>query len=168
LPFPFKWVNRSLIIILLLGVFLIITIGVERHPASSSLYLNIYLFDGNAEILLYSQPVYEEQKIILSYIHSSDLTPIKQIFMVNKNESLDLHAEKYRWYGAGLEFGSGYNLSYEEGWVIITGYDRSFTTLPIRVAATVNQTLSVGSENIILSDLAPSGSTMLLKVETLQ
>ncbi len=167
MSFPFKWVSRSIIIFLLLGVFLIIPFGVERHPASS-LYLNIYLFDGSDEMLLYSQPVYDEQEIILSYIHSSDLTPVKQIFMVNKNELLDLHAEKYRWYGAGLEFGSGYNLSYEEGWVIITGYDRSFTTLPIRVAATVNQTLAVGSENIILSDLAPSGSTMLLKVETLQ
>jgi hypothetical protein len=167
LSFPFKWVSRSIIIFLLLGAFLIIPFGVERHPASS-LYLNIYLFNGNDEMLIYSQPVYDKKEIILSYIHSSDLTPVKQIFLVNKNESLDLHAEKYRWYGAGLEFGSGYNLSYEEGWVIITGYDRSFTTLPIRVAATVNQTLSVGSENIILSDLAPSGSTMLLKVETLQ
>ncbi len=164
MSFPLKWVSRSVIIIIVLGAFLILHARVERHP-NSSLYLNIYLFNHNSEKLLYTQTVQDEQEVILSYIHSSDLTPVKQVFRVNKNESLDLLEERYRWYGAGLEYGSGYEVNYEDGWIVITGYDRSFAVLPIRVAATVNQTLKIGPDLIVLSELASPGSSLFLKVE---
>lgn len=167
MSFPLKWVSRSIIVIFVLGAFLVMLFDVERHP-DSQLCLNIYLFKDNKETLLYSKPVQDEQEIILSYIHSSDLTPVKQVFLISKNESLDLREEKYRWYGAGLEFGSDHDIRYDEGWVIVSGYDRSFKSLPIRVATTVEQTLMAGAETILLSDLAPAGSTVLLKVEIYQ
>lgn len=164
MSFPLKWVSRSIIIIIVLGAFLILHARVERHPISS-LYFNIYLFNDNNEKLLYTRTVQDDEKVILSYIHSSDLTPVKQVFRVNENESLELLEERYRWYGAGLEYGSAYDVIHEDGWVVITGYDRSFEVLPIRVAATVNQTIKIGPDLIVLSELASPGSSLFIKVE---
>ncbi len=106
------------------------------------------------------------EEVVLSYTHSSDGTPVEQFFKVSENESLKLQKERYRWYGAGLEFGSGYQVSVDDdGWVCITGYDRTFETLPIRVATTVAQVLTVSDTEIILWDLAQPAARLFIKVE---
>jgi hypothetical protein len=164
LPVPHKWVSQSIALFIILGVFLLLLIGAVRHPFSS-LYLNIYHAEKFTETLLYSQKVTDGELIFLSYIHSSDGTPVEQIFTVSESGTLDLLEEKYLWYGAGLEFSSEQNIAYKDGWACITGYDRAFDILPIRVASTVSQTLTIGSNEIYLADLAPAGSRLLLKVE---
>jgi len=164
LPLPRKWVSQSLVLLFFLGAFLILLTGVGRHPYSS-LFLNIYLAETHNEILLHAQKVELDQIIILAYTHSSDGTPVQQIFRVSNSKTLDLLEERYRWYGAGLEFGSGYDISYKDGWVFVTGYDRSFNPLPVRIASTVSQVLIINSVEIHLSDLAPAGSRLLIKLE---
>lgn len=164
MPLPGKWVRQSIVLILLLGAFLILLTGVGRHPYSS-LSLNIYHDINQKETLVHSQIVEADQIITLIYTHSSDGTPVQQIFTVSDSKALDLLEERYRWYGAGLEFGSGFDISYKDGWVYVTGYDRSFNPLPIRVALTVSQVLVINSVEIHLSDLAPAGSRLLIKLE---
>lgn len=164
MPLPRKWVSQSLFFMFFLGAFLILLTGVGRHPYSS-LFLNIYLDETHKETLLHAQKVEIDQIIILAYTHSSDGTPVQQIFRVSDSKTLDLLEERYRWYGAGLEFGSGYDISYKDGWVFVTGYDRSFKSLPIRVASTISQILIIDSAEIRLSDLAPAGSRLLVKIE---
>lgn len=158
-------VSQSIIIcILFLGAFLLYLKGVERHPLLSPA-LKFYHADGFKETLLHSEPVEVNELVVLSYTHSSDGTPVRQFFIVSDDFELQLYEERYCWYGAGLEFGSGYNISYVNGWVSVTGYDRTFHSLPIRVASTVSQYINIGSTEIKLSDLAPPGSSILIKIE---
>ena len=166
---PGKWFNKlgiSLLVVFM-GAFLILLLWVGRH---SCLYLslNIYQVDGPSQSLLSASPVVKGEEVILRYIHSSDGTPVEQVFQISVEKTLDLLEERYRWYGAGLEFSSDYTITAKDGWVRVSGYDRNFTALPIRVAATVPQTLTVGDTTILLSDLAPPATRLLVKIEPLQ
>lgn len=153
----------------LLTLFLLIALGVfllllpERHP-ELSFFLNIY--DVEREGLLYSYPVEPGQEVLLSYRHSSDGTPVGQLFRIREDGLLQLMEERYAWYGAGLEFGSGYDFSFAVDQVHVKGYNRTFDSLYLRVARTVPQVLEFSGRKVFLSDLAPGGTRLLLKVES--
>ncbi len=164
MPIPHKRVSQSILVLLLLGAFLLLLLGVGRHPYPF-LALNIYRVEAQSENLVSSVRVEPGSEVTLRYTHSSDGTPVEQLFTVGKTKTLHLLEERYRWYGAGLEFGSEYEVTFEDGWVCIRGYDRSFETLPIRVAATVTQTLTIDDTSLLLSDLAPAAARLLIKVE---
>lgn len=160
-------VKRLLVFLIIMGVFLVLFFGVGRHPYSF-LALNIYHVAEDQQLLVKSVKVKPGDEVILSYIHSSDKTPVKQVFTVSGDELLKLQEERYRWYGAGLEFGSRYEVNTEDGWVRITGYDRSFETLPVRVAETVSQELVVNDKVIVLTELAPPLARLTITVEQMQ
>lgn len=154
-----------IILAIIAGAFLILFLWMGRHPYPF-LCLNIYhVEEGNRETHLHSMPVMWGDEVILRYIHSADGTPVEQYFLIGEDGALDLVEERYKWYGAGLEFGSDYTVTYADGWVRVSGYDRSFRELPIRVAATVPQELRVNEQAIFLSDLAPAAARLLVKVE---
>jgi hypothetical protein len=104
------------------------------------------------------------QEIEYAYIHSSDGTPVEQSFILDEDGLLQLMEERYAWYGAGLEFGSGYEFDFSEDMVKVSGYDRSFAELPLRVARTVPQEFTINGQTILLSDLAPGGTSLLVRV----
>ncbi|MCW3489683.1 DUF1850 domain-containing protein [Dethiobacter alkaliphilus] len=109
-------------------------------------------------------PVEAGEEIEFSYIHSSDGTPVEQSFIVKDDGLLHLVEERYAWYGAGLEFGSGLEVDTTGDMVRITGYDRSFAELPFRVAWTVPQEFQIRDKKILLSDLAPGGTSLLVRI----
>ncbi len=110
-------------------------------------------------------PVEAGDEILFAYVHSADKTPVEQLFMVGEDGILYLLEERYQWYGAGLETGSGLDFSFEDGVVRVTGYDRPFPTLPLRVAWTVPQEFFVGDQHILLSDLAPGGTSLVVRIK---
>lgn len=154
-----KWVKSAIVFIAIVGAFLVLTPG--KHP-NAPYALKIY---NQEDVLLYSTAVSPEEVITLRYRHSSDGTPVVQIFQVGENGTLDLLEEQYSWFGAGLEHGSGHHFTYEGDTVRVSGYDRKFSELFIRVARTVPQELELGGESLQLADLAPGGSRLLLKIE---
>ncbi len=154
-----KWVKKAVILMAIVGAFLVLTPG--KHP-TAPYALTIY---NQEEKLLYSAAVSPEEIVTLRYRHSADGTPVVQIFQVGENGALHLLEEQYSWFGAGLEHGSGYHFTYEGDTVRVSGYDRKFSELFIRVARTVPQELEVGGEILQLSDLAPGGTRLLLKIE---
>ncbi len=154
-----KWVKNAVVMVAIVGAFLVLTPG--KHP-TAPYALAIY---NQEEKLLYSAAVSPEEIVTLRYRHSSDGTPVVQIFQVGENGTLDLLEEQYSWFGAGLEHGSGHRFTYEGDTVRVSGYDRKFSELFIRVARTVPQELEVGGEILQLTDLAPGGSRLLLRIE---
>ncbi len=153
------------LLIMFMGAFLILLLWVGRHHCHF-LSLNIYQVDQQKQSLVSTSPVIAGEKVILRYIHSSDGTPVEQIFKISEENTLALLEERYRWYGAGLEFSADYIFTNQDGWVSVSGYDRHFSALPIRVAVTVPQALILAdTTKIILSDLAPPAARLLIKVE---
>ncbi len=164
---PRKWASQSIVSLLFVGAFLLLWFGVGRHPYPF-LALNIYLVEEQTKSLLYTTRVEPGEEVILKYTHSSDGTPVEQVFEVSEAETLELREERYRWYGAGLEFGSEYEVTFEDGWIRVTGYDRIFESLPIRVAATVPQVLAFSDTEILLAELAPAAARLVITVERRQ
>ncbi len=149
----------ALVLMVLVGAFLAFLPG--KHPNPSYALL---LYNEQME-KLHSFDIYPGQEVVLSYRHSSDGTPVAQIFEVGADGALHLLEERYSWYGAGLEHGSGHHFTYEGDTVRVSGYDRQFSELLLRVARTVPQEIVVSGESVLLADLAPGGTRLLVKVE---
>ncbi len=130
------------------------------HPPAH--YLSLY--DGAGGDILKQVEVELGDRVVLDYVHSSDGTPVKAVFSIEV-DGLHLLEEEYSWYGAGLESGSGHDFAFNEDAVTVSGYDRVFHQLPLRVARTVSQELHLDGKTISLNQLAPGGSLVLIKVE---
>jgi len=155
--FKTKWFLPGLLIVLLTaGAFLIY----GGHPPAY--YLSIY--EGKSEALVEQIKIKPGEKMELSYIHSADGTPVKALFVIEE-EGLRLIEERYSWYGSGLESGSGYDFSFQEEEVTVSGYDRFFKQLPLRVARTVPQEIYLEDEVISINRLAPGGSLLIIRVD---
>ncbi len=141
------------------GVFLALGPGKHPHP---HFYLCVSDFETGKT--LYRTPVEPGEEVLLGYIHSADKTPVTLVFRVEESGKLRLMEERYSWYGAGLEAGSGYRFDFEGDEVVVSGYDSVHEALPLRVARTVPQVLEAGGEEVRLSDLAPGGTRLVLEV----
>ncbi len=151
-----KWHLLCLVLVITAaGVFLF----KGGHP--SVYYLSFY--EGRSEEILYRQQVEIEDKLILNYIHSADATPISAVFEI-RSDGLHLLEEKYSWFGAGLEAGSGYQFAFDNKDVTVSGYDRVFEELALRIARTVSQEMVLGDQVIVLNQLAPGGTLLIIRV----
>lgn len=156
--------SKLSLLIWLLLISMIIAAGAflftGRHP--SVYYLSFY--EGHSEEILFQQQVEMGETLVLNYIHSADATPISVIFEI-RADGMHLIEEKYSWYGAGLEAGSGHQFVFEGKDVTVSGYDRVFEELPLRVARSVPQEMVLGGKIIILNQLAPGGTLLIIRVD---
>lgn len=97
------------------------------------------------------------------YMHSSDHTPVRDTFRVEKAGKLILIEEAYLWYGAGLEFRDHQEakVNYTDSWTTVR-LQRAFQKLPIRVGRVARQTLSVHGIVYCLQKLANPGDPLIL------
>src|SRR5512143_3320617 len=95
----------------------------------------------NGEVLI-EIPVREGDRFFLAYIHSSDHTPVRDTFLIEREGRLFLIEEAYLWYGAGLEFQrhEGLKVMSDEKWTRIQLH-RSLPDFRIRVGRVANQIL---------------------------
>lgn len=107
----------------------------------------------------------EGEEIRLWYIHSADGTPVEQVFSITPEGHLNLLEERYVWYGAGLEFGSGLDFTFQEDWVIVSGYHRVLKDLLLRVARTVPQKIYVQDHEIWITERVPGGNRIRIYLE---
>jgi len=150
--------KKSTTIFVFLIVFLVGAFLIFHKEVSHDYFLKIKEKDSG-EVLV-KHEVEPQQEVSLWYIHSADGTPITQVFQVIDEGKLDLKKEKYEWYGAGLETGSELDYSIEDDQVVISGYDRAFESITIRVASTVPQIITVDEEEFDLSELAALGTSI--------
>lgn len=148
-----------------LPLVLACTTAVRGEPADATYFFEIALRNEAQDVIL-STPVDIGDVVIYSYVHSADKTPVEQVFVIEADLALHLKAERYAWYGAGLETGSGLDLevSFEDGMVSVTGYNRSFSALLMRVARTVPQEFVVNDRRFLLSDIARGGDPLVIYI----
>ncbi len=145
--------------ILAMGAF---SLWSGRPPVTKYYFLSIY--EGRAGNLLLKREVMLGDPVVLHYIHSADGTPVTTLFAVHE-EGLQLVEESYLWYGSGLESGAQYDFTFSGGTVSVSGYDRIFETLPIRIARTVPQEIFILHETITLNQLAAGGTLLTIMIE---
>jgi len=125
-----------------------LVLRIVRHP------------EGN---LLWQRPVAPGDLFVLDYTHSSDGTPVRDIFRVERDGTFVLLEEQYLWYGAGLESHPQAAVSFE-GERTRVMVNRRLPHLLIRVGRVSNQAIRSGDARAALADLAPGGSLLQLHI----
>ena len=134
----------------------------KNQTAGKEFYFEIALREGGRVIS--RVPLSPGEEILYAYIHSADRTPVEQLFVAGADGFLHLMEERYHWYGAGLEFDPSLTFSYTDGVVRVSGYDRSFDSLFLRAAWSVPQEFFIRDTRILLSDLVPGGTPLVIRI----
>ena len=155
------FIKVSCLVILLL----IVVLAGAQSLTEGRPHIYVYIYNWETGETLIKSQIDRGEIITLNYIHSADRTPVEAVFEVDE-KGLKIIEESYSWYGAGLEAGSGRNFTFEDDRVTVSGYDDKYMEeLPIRVARTVPQELLIGKDLIVLNDLAPGGTLLIIKIE---
>jgi hypothetical protein len=116
--------------------------------------------------VLFDFPVQSRDRFSIHYIHSSDKTPIQDIFEVGEKGEMILIEENYLWYGAGLECMNweGASVTMENDKVRVH-LKRHFPFLPLRVGRIANHSLHLNGKAIPLREIARGGELLKIWVE---
>ena len=116
--------------------------------------------------ILLDLPVQPGDRFYIHYIHSSDKTPIQDIFEVGEKGEMILIEENYLWYGAGLECmnweGASVTMENKKTRVHLK---RHFPYLHLRVGRIANHSLHLNGKTIPLREIARGGELLKIWVE---
>jgi hypothetical protein len=113
--------------------------------------------------LLWEAPVRPGDVFRLEYVHSSDGTPVTDLFRVGEDGSFVLLEEQYAWYGSGLESHPRASISFSGDRTRVT-VNRRLEDLLLRVGRVARQEIVRGDRRIALLELAPGGSLVRIRI----
>ena len=106
--------------------------------------------EGTASVVLVLP---DDAEIYLDYRHSVIREPVREVFVAQPSDGFLLIRTEHRSFGAGLPTESHGGFRRENGVYVISGIDRPFTVIPLRVTEGSQQRLSIqGSSEINLLD----------------
>lgn len=113
---------------------------------------------------MWAAPAHTGDIVAYAYTHSADKTPVESRLRVEgPRKGFVVAQERYLWYGAGLEYRADFGVGRDGGWVVVD-VERPLPKLPLRIAGTVEQRVSVGDESVWLGELASYGQRVVLEV----
>jgi len=125
------------------------------------LVLQIVLVSDNSVLSEFT--VSTGDRFYLDYVHSSDHTPIHDVFEVGRHGEIILIEEDFRWYGAGLEFHPQADITFaDEGTQV--RLHRIFPNFLLRVGRIADQKISYRNTVISLKTLAQGGSLIRIRI----
>jgi len=148
--------KRALPVLLLFCLSIIFPGGEGQGGESSFFSLRVVREPGGPCLL--NRPVRAGDCFYLEYTHSSDLTPVRDTFIIDEAGRIRIVSEEYAWYGAGLEFQThgGQSVRFGEKRTVVT-LDRPMDPFYLRVGRTANHVLTVGGKAYPLKTLAEGG-----------
>jgi len=147
-----------------LTVFVFIACGGSASADSGKMRYLQLVKQPEGTVLLESS-IMSGESFYIDYIHSSDLTPVHDIFQVDEKGNIVLIEEDYCWYGAGLEFHPRANaiISLEGEKTKVQLY-RVFPHFLLRVGRVANHVFTYKNKQTPLKDLVPGGSLVWIRV----
>ena len=118
-------------------------------------------------VLVY--PARQEENITMRYLQSTDGQPVEDEFSPDlQNLSLNLVTVRTSNGVNGLYHDPGYGVKREDGVFLISGMDRRYTSLRIRLGFASEHTIILhGGELIRLNNLGTPGDLVVIKIERL-
>jgi len=131
--------------------------------AENDLPFSIRVESLEREKILLDFPAKPGDRFYIHYIHSSDKTPVHDIFEIGVSGEMILIEENFDWYGAGLEFMNWEkaSINIEDGKIKVL-LRRHFPSLLLRVGRVANHTFIFNGVNVPLREIARGGE--LLKI----
>lgn len=144
-------------------VFSFLSLATVTAFCQPAMILEIYSFKKGT--VIFSKDVRPGTEFCLKYTHSSDLTPIVDIFRVDDGGYLVLVEERYLWYGSGLEFFSHKRIKIvcDGRWTKVI-LNRRMKNLSLRVGRIAGHRIEIGGEQVRLKDIAGGGESVEIRV----
>jgi hypothetical protein len=144
---------------------ILLSLFIQRSALSEPLYL-LKVESLNTGKILFHCSLSAGDRFFIDYIHSSDKTPVQDIFEISGEGTLVLIEERFSWYGAGLE-----HLTWEKASVVYEKdctrvlLHREFPSLRLRVGRVAQHRLTVRGTAIFLRDIARGGELLEIRAE---
>jgi len=145
-------------------LYVVIVLGLPVFGVGEDLFpLSIRIESVDRETILLDLPIRREGRFFIEYVHSSDHTPVQDIFQIDEGGEMILVEENFNGFGAGLEFMSWEKASVtiDEGKIRVR-LKRPFPFLHLRVGRVANHVLKLNGRAIPLKEIAKGGE--LLKI----
>lgn len=117
---------------------------------------------------LFTAAIRPGEGFAIAFMHSLALSTVEELFEAIPGNRFRLVETRYEDFGAGLphEETRGQKMRFENGRIILDGYDVEFGDLWLRVGHIANHRLIAPSgETVPLRDLAPPGAAVRIAIE---
>jgi hypothetical protein len=116
------------------------------------------------EEVLWESPVRQGDVFTITYRHSSDHTPVLDIFRIGDQGEVVLIEERYRWHGAGLESHPAVGVTdFSEGWTRVRMH-RVIPRFLLRVGEVSGQILHIQGQSVPLLSIAGGRESLWIRV----
>ncbi|MBA4397324.1 MAG: hypothetical protein C0394_08080 [Syntrophus sp. (in: bacteria)] len=116
------------------------------------------------EEVLWESPVQRGDEFTITYRHSSDHTPVRDLFLIGAKGEIVLIEESYRWHGAGLESHPGVgHTTFSEGWTRVRMH-RVIPRFLLRVGEVANHTLVIHDQSVPLLSISRGKDSIWIRV----
>lgn len=151
-------------VLLLLALFLGL-LGSARSAGPAELDYVLQVLKWPEKKILLERSVQAGDRFYLDYIHSSDHTPVHDVFSIEKQGKIILLEEVFDWYGAGLAFHPRADASIRlKGEKTSVRMRRRFDPFNLRVGRVAQHALTVDEEKVPLKQIAEGGDLLRIRV----
>jgi hypothetical protein len=125
----------------------------------------LVLSDVKTEEVLFRAEAPEGTAFSVSFTHSVNKSPVSEHYII-KDGAVFLESLRYRAFGAGMpsEPDPGQTLRYEDGEMVIEGYDREMPYLVYFVGRQAGHVLHLEDEDIPLNEIAEPGDGVIFEI----
>ena len=154
----------KIVILFFLGISFIIDAPLPCL-AENDLPFSIRVESLEREKILLDFPAKPGDRFYIHYIHSSDKTPVHDIFEIGVGGEMILIEENFDWYGAGLEsmIWEKASINIEDGKIKVL-LKRHFPSLLLRVGRIANHTFIFNGVSVPLREIARGGERLKIWV----
>jgi len=130
-------------------------------PADGDLLFQIVRTEG--EKVLWEAAARPGDHFTIEYRHSSDHTPVRDLFRIGEDGEIVLIEESYRWFGAGLEsHPDAGEIDFSGDWTRVR-LNRPFPRFLLRVGKIANQTLTFQGRDVPLLSISKGGDSVWIR-----
>jgi hypothetical protein len=113
--------------------------------------------------VLWSHPVQAGESFTIDYRHSSDHTPVHDVFQVTAEGAFVLIEERFDWYGSGLEFHPSADITFSGSQTRVRLH-RPFAQIPLRVGEVAGHILTVRGGRLPLLSVAKARESVCIRI----
>lgn len=155
----------SKMIRLLLMLALLMGSASAGSPANGDLLFQIVRTEG--ERVLWQASARPGDHFTIEYRHSSDHTPVRDLFRIGDDGEIVLIEESYQWYGAGLESHPDVGKTdFSGNWTRVR-VQRVFPRFLLRIGEITDQVLTIHDQKVPLLSIAKGRESVWIRTTTI-
>ncbi len=146
------------------ALLLVILIGLSTSLFYTSPVLVLRDIITNDKVL--TLPLEPYKSFTMRWIHSVELEPWEESFLVDENLNIILSSTRFKAFGAGVPESAGERVETEDGYIIFSEIDQLMPNLSYGISQTAQHQLIIGDTSYPLYEMLPNDSGVKFQVES--